>query len=198
MFEWQLQGSPCAAALLCASTCVALACAHPERPQQPRSAHSLETRQAGHRDAHSPTASASDSLCGSPTGHQRMVAFRWPVNGGVTSSFGGRRRNWHRGIDIGARYGTVVRAAAAGRVVFSGRKRDYGRMVILEHADGYTTVYAHNQENFALNGAYVQQGEEIAEVGSTGNATGPHLHFEVRIGDRLVDPLACLPIRAAR
>jgi lipoprotein NlpD len=141
---------------------------------------------------------ASAPACGIPNGEEAALALRWPVNGTVTSHFGTRGRRPHRGIDISAHAGAAVRAAAAGRVRFSSRKRNYGRVVILEHAGGYETVYAHNQDNLVVRGAHVEQGQLIAEVGSTGNAHGPHLHFEVRIGKRAIDPLGCLPIRTTR
>jgi murein DD-endopeptidase MepM/ murein hydrolase activator NlpD len=120
------------------------------------------------------------------------------VNGRVTSRFGQRGRKPHHGIDISARRGSPVRAAAAGKVVFSDRKRNYGRVVILAHAGGYETLYAHNQDNLVWDGTHVKQGQLIAELGSTGNAKGPHLHFEVRHGKRALDPLTCLPLRTTR
>ncbi len=173
--------------------CIALACAH--------------TQETGRDDSRTPVpvergeplaAPASLSSCGEPGGTGPAVAFRWPAKGPVTSGFGGRGGKSHRGIDISGRYGTAVRAAAAGTVVFSERKRGYGRVVILKHTGGYETVYAHNQDNFVLEGARVRQGRVIADMGSTGNSTGPHLHFEVRAGNRAVDPLACLPVRTTR
>ncbi len=80
-------------------------------------------------------------------------------------------------------------------MVFSGEKGEYGRVVILRHAGNYETVYAHNMDTFVLEGADVEKGQPIADMGSTGNSTGPHLHFEVRVRDQALDPLACLPIR---
>jgi len=88
-----------------------------------------------------------------------------------------------------------VRAAAPGIVVFSDYKRGYGRVIVLRHAGGYETVYAHNQDNLVMRGSRVERGEVIADMGSTGESSGPHLHFEVRVGARPVDPLACLPVR---
>ncbi len=122
--------------------------------------------------------------------------FRWPVPGSVTSPFGLRRGDPHEGIDISSRAGMAVRAAAPGTVVFSDYKPGYGRVIVLKHAGGYKTVYAHNQDNLVLEGARVKQGQVIADMGRTGEATGPHLHFEIRVGDRPVDPLDCLPVRA--
>ena len=183
----------CAAASGLIGMCVALACAHAENTQPQDSRKPVPV---GHAEPR--LQPASSFSCGDPTGAGPAVAFRWPVRGKVTSRFGERGRKSHRGIDVSARRGTGVRAAAAGRVVFSDHKRDYGRVVILEHAGGYETVYAHNQENLVWDGTHVQQGQLIAEVGSTGNAKGPHLHFEVRIANRAIDPLSCLPIRTTR
>jgi murein DD-endopeptidase MepM/ murein hydrolase activator NlpD len=145
-----------------------------------------------------PAHSGSPSSCGEPAGAGPAVAFRWPAEGEVTSRFGRRRGKAHRGIDISGYYGAAVRAAAAGEVVFSERKRGYGRVVILKHAGGYETVYAHLQDNFVLDGAQIRQGQVIADMGSSGTSSGPHLHFEVRFAKRAVDPLACLPRRTAK
>jgi murein DD-endopeptidase MepM/ murein hydrolase activator NlpD len=124
------------------------------------------------------------------------VVLRWPARGSVTSGFGSRNGRQHDGIDISGYHGAIVRAAADGTVVFSGRKRTYGRVVILEHGGGLETVYAHNTDNFVVAGSRVRQGQGIADMGSTGRSTGPHLHFEVRLANRPVDPLACLPERS--
>jgi len=132
--------------------------------------------------------------CG-PANGARPPAFRWPAPGAVTSPFGMRRGHPHEGIDISSRSGMAVRAAAAGTVVFSDRKAGYGRVIILKHEGGYETVYAHNQDNLVMRGARVKQGQVIADMGNTGESSGPHLHFEVRVGSRPVDPRSCLPAR---
>ena len=122
------------------------------------------------------------------------VDLDWPVRGSVSSGFGRRRGRPHEGIDIPARRGTPIRAAEAGRVVHSGSGLgDYGTVVILKHAGPYLTVYAHNRRNRVRKGEFVEKGEVIAEVGSTGNASGPHVHFEVRDGHKPLNPLAYLP-----
>lgn len=117
--------------------------------------------------------------------------LRWPVPGGtLTSTFGRRGKRDHEGIDIGAKAGTPVIAAAAGEVIYSGSGiKGYGNLVIVRHKSGLVTVYAHNKRNLVRDGQKVRAGETIAEVGSSGRSTGPHLHFEVRIGDKPVDPL---------
>ncbi|MGD8374739.1 MAG: LysM peptidoglycan-binding domain-containing M23 family metallopeptidase [Acidobacteriota bacterium] len=113
-----------------------------------------------------------------------------PVAGPINSRFGPRHGRMHYGLDIGAPSGTPVRAARDGTVLYAGNGyRGYGRLVILDHGDGYRTLYAHNRRLRARAGQKVRAGEVIAEVGASGNATGPHLHFEVRLDDRPVDPL---------
>uniref|UniRef100_A0A7V3YLE9 LysM peptidoglycan-binding domain-containing protein n=1 Tax=Candidatus Caldatribacterium californiense TaxID=1454726 RepID=A0A7V3YLE9_9BACT len=118
--------------------------------------------------------------------------FIWPVNGRISSGFGPRGRGFHYGVDIIAPAGTVVRAAESGMVSYSGWMSGYGRVVIITHASGLQTVYAHNSVNLVREGQRVNKGDPIARVGSTGNATCPHLHFEVRRNGRPVDPLEFL------
>jgi len=118
----------------------------------------------------------------------------WPVNGVVSSPFGPRRGSHHDGIDIFAAAGTPVRAARAGVVVHSGDDiPGYGNLVIVKHPDGHSTVYAHNRVNRVRSGERVQAGQVIAEVGATGRASAPHLHFEVRRDGNARDPLDFLP-----
>jgi len=117
-----------------------------------------------------------------------------PVEGELTSGFGWRRdpftgqRAWHGGVDIAAPEGTPVRASRDGTVVFSGRKGGYGNLVVVEHPGGMRTFYGHNRANSVTEGQSVKAGQVLAEVGQTGRATGPHLHFEVRVGEEAVDP----------
>jgi len=100
----------------------------------------------------------------------------------------------HRGIDIAAPIGTPVYAAAAGVVTYSQwNSGGFGNLVEIRHADGTLTLYAHNHRNLVRVGQYVQQGEQIAEMGSTGRSTGPHVHFEIRPQGRgAVDPMIFL------
>jgi murein DD-endopeptidase MepM/ murein hydrolase activator NlpD len=120
--------------------------------------------------------------------------FAWPVLAGVVSSpFGMRNGAMHNGVDIVAPAGTPVRAADDGRVIFAGRMYGYGNVVIVQHADPYITVYAHNQRNLVSEGEHVGKGREIAELGATGRASGPNLHFEVRYKNHPQNPLAYLP-----
>ncbi len=126
--------------------------------------------------------------------HAEPLELVLPSTARVTSVFGERidpfsgERRHHDGIDIALPEGAPVRAAAPGTVVFSGEMRGYGKVVILQHADGVETVYAHNRANNVAVGQPVAQGDVVAEVGQTGRATGPHLHFEVRRGGTPVDP----------
>lgn len=122
------------------------------------------------------------------------LAFAWPLRGRVSSRFGRRNGRPHEGIDIPARRGSPVRAAEAGRVIHSGGGLGaYGNVVIIKHSGRYSTVYAHNSRNRVRKGDFVERGQVIAEVGRTGNASGPHLHFEVRRNRRAEDPLSYLP-----
>lgn len=121
--------------------------------------------------------------------------FSWPIRGGVSSGFGMRHGRRHDGIDIRSPRGTPIRAAQEGTVVYSRRMRGYGNLILLKHSDNFFTVYAHNSVNLVKNGTRVKRGQVIAKVGSTGRATGPHLHFEVREGSKARNPLFFLPKR---
>lgn len=120
--------------------------------------------------------------------------FRWPVRvGTLTSHFGPRNGSFHDGIDIAAPEGTPVYAARDGRVIYSDQIPGYGNIVILEHADGLSTVYAHNETNEVSQGSFVRCGKEVSRVGRTGRTTGPNLHFEVRSQNVARNPLFYLP-----
>jgi lipoprotein NlpD len=120
--------------------------------------------------------------------------FLWPVAAGVvSSSFGPRGETHHDGIDISSPEGTPVRAARAGRVLYSDTLRGYGNLIILAHDAGYATVYAHNRENRARSGEDVRQGDVIALVGRTGKTSGANLHFEIRKDNVARNPLFFLP-----
>jgi murein DD-endopeptidase MepM/ murein hydrolase activator NlpD len=103
----------------------------------------------------------------------------------------------HEGIDIPAPKGTPIRAAANGLIIASSSNlrgySGYGRIIIIEHGKGIRTLYAHNNQNRVKSGSCIRSGEIIGEVGATGNATGNHLHFEVRKNGRPVNPLNYLP-----
>lgn len=103
-----------------------------------------------------------------------------------------RYRGSHRGVDLNAPQGTDVYAALDGRVIDAGRHRQYGNFVTVDHGNGVVTLYAHHRVNFAQIGDVVRRGQKIAEVGRTGNASGPHLHFELRIDGAYRNPLPML------
>lgn len=127
-----------------------------------------------------------------PGGSVRTFA-RWPVQGIISSQFGVRGGRPHEGIDIAAPNGTVVRAVAAGKVVYADWAGTYGLLIKIDHGGGVETRYAHNSRITVSPGATVEAGQVIARVGSTGRSTGPHLHFEVRINGEAVDPIGWLP-----
>ena len=123
-----------------------------------------------------------------------LGAFLWPTDGAVSSPFGRRRSGWHRGIDIRADRGDPILAAGAGVVVVAGVEPRYGRVLKIEHEYGFTTVYAHNDENLVAVGDWVTPGQRIASVGRTGRATNYHVHFEIRRDGRVYNPLYMLPM----
>lgn len=123
--------------------------------------------------------------------------FAWPAPSGsvITSSFGNRYHpisrtySFHRGIDIGTGYGTNIVAAEDGVVTVAKYNGSYGRYVVINHGNGYTTLYAHNSQLLVSVGQTVTRGQVIAKAGSTGNSTGPHCHFEVSYNGSLQNPL---------
>lgn len=117
----------------------------------------------------------------------------WPCNGIITAGFGTNNGNAHKGIDIACPIGTPIKAVLDGEVAYTGWQRGYGNVIILKHDYGLMTVYAHNNENLIIKGDRVKKGEKIATVGNTGNTTGPHLHFEVRLEGRAINPIEFLP-----
>jgi murein DD-endopeptidase MepM/ murein hydrolase activator NlpD len=120
-------------------------------------------------------------------------SFIWPVSGEISSHFGDKRSNhYHSGIDIRCPYGTPIHASRSGTVIFSGHQRGYGRTVIIDHRDGFSTLYAHNCKNLVNIGEHVSKGDTIASTGTSGNASGSHVHFEIRVRDMAVDPLPYL------
>jgi len=121
------------------------------------------------------------------------LAFDWPLSGPITSCFGQRNSRPHEGIDVSVPGGTPVYAAESGKVIYSGRLGGYGELVVLKHAGPYSSIYAHLSDREVDVGEFVEKGSDIGESGSTGNATGPHLHFEIRRAQRPTDPLLYLP-----
>lgn len=136
-----------------------------------------------------------------PKSLPEMPSPRAPLKGRVSSEFGWRihpifgEKRFHRGLDIAAGEGSIIRASMAGRVVASEFQEDYGNVVVMEHGRGYTTLYAHNSENLVREGEWVDAGASLGLVGSTGRSTGPHLHFEVKRHGRNLDPAEFLGIK---
>ena len=126
------------------------------------------------------------------------ISFKWPLYGRITSNFGQRKdpfsgkKKFHCGIDLYANLGTPIRATASGRVIYSGWKGGYGRVVIIRHKKGYLSVYAHNSKNLVKVNQVVKQGKVIAYSGMTGAVTGAHLHFEIRKYLTPLNPLKLL------
>jgi len=139
-------------------------------------------------DTGSPSGRASPPAS---AGRQLSDGFAWPLQGVLTARFG----RSHRGIDLAAPHGTPIRASRAGKVAFAGWYYEYGRTVILDHGNGIVTLYGHTSANLVRQGRAVGAGELIARVGCSGRCTGPHVHFEIRVNGRAVDPLR--EIRAA-
>ena len=124
--------------------------------------------------------------------------YIYPVRGPITSYFGYRihpiygTSRLHTGMDFGVGYGVPILAADNGVVIHSGWYGGYGNTVILDHGGGFTTLYAHASSLAVSNGQTVNQGQTVSRVGSTGNSTGPHLHFEVRYNGSPINPLSRL------
>ena len=123
------------------------------------------------------------------------VNLKWPLSHvQVTSGFGKRGSEFHEGVDLHALSGTPVYAAQAGRVIYAGSKiKGYGRLIVIKHDRGISTVYAHNSKILVKRGDHVKLGEKIAVSGKSGKVSGPHLHFEIRKGVAAVDPIKVMP-----
>ncbi len=118
------------------------------------------------------------------------ATLAWPIVGSITTDFSPE----HEAFDIGAPYGSVVYAAAAGTITYASWATDgYGYTVVIDHGNGLETWYNHLKGTLLSTGAYVERGTPVGEVGSTGHSTGPHVHFEVRVNGRRVNPLEYLP-----
>ena len=127
-----------------------------------------------------------------PAMHAEGPRFIWPVIGRITSRYGWRWGRLHEGVDIAAHKGMLVRAAAEGRVVFSGWRSGYGLLVILLHPQGWRTAYAHNSRLLVHRGQWAAAGQALARAGATGFATGVHVHFEISSTKGRIDPLKML------
>ena len=116
----------------------------------------------------------------------------WPTSGRVISNFGMRSGRMHQGTDFGAPHGASITAAESGTVITAGVGRGYGNYIVIAHGNGLTTLYAHNATNAVSVGQHVSRGQHIGTVGSTGNATTPHIHFEVSVNGVRVDPMTMI------
>lgn len=138
-----------------------------------------------------------------PLPNSTSVPSLWPVLGPITGSFGERldpfsgEGAFHPGVDISVSYGTPVRAAADGVVVFAAREEGYGRLVVIDHGFGISTLYGHLSAFNTVEGAHVDRGEVVGYAGESGRATAPHVHYEVRINNTPVNPWRFLRASAA-
>lgn len=136
-----------------------------------------------------------------PTERMGDGRFIWPVVGEITSAFGSRVhpifkvQSFHTGLDIGAPEGRPVFVASDGIVLYSGTWGGYGKTIVVDHGGGYTSIYGHLSNYYVKRATQVKKGQLIGLVGSTGWATGPHLHFEVRVNGKEMNPLNYLPNR---
>jgi lipoprotein NlpD len=146
---------------------------------------------------HAPPPRPSTPVALPPAPSFAIPRFNWPLaNGTLSSGFGLRHGAMHEGVDIAAPVGTPVMAAASGQVIFAGRMRGYGKIIIIQHENHYVTVYAHDSTNLVREGQMVSRGQVIGRVGRTGHTTGANLHFEVRHNNIASNPLLYLaPIR---
>jgi murein DD-endopeptidase MepM/ murein hydrolase activator NlpD len=124
--------------------------------------------------------------------------LKWPVSGRISSPYGWRThpiygyRSFHTGIDIAAPYGTTVKSARSGEVLYVGVREAYGLIVIIDHGNSLATVYAHLSKAYVRAGQSVRTLSSIGAVGCSGWCTGPHLHFEVRLSGKPVNPMGWL------
>ena len=158
----------------------------------------LKERQAARAAAAAAAAQPSGGQGASDNWVQGTGQLGWPVSGEITSPYGYRVHPiwgttiYHSGIDIGVDEGTPVHAADGGVVVWSGWMGGYGYAVVIDHGNGLSTLYGHNSELAVDEGQSVAKGQVISYAGSTGNSTGPHVHFEVRVNGDPVDPMGYL------
>lgn len=161
---------------------------HPEMGEKPQAARNVPVKKEGvsRKESQPPSSEEFKGVEG--------INFIWPVDGEIISGFGIRNGVPHDGIDIKAPEGTPIRAAYDGKVIYSGDElKGYGNLIIIKHPGDYATVYAHNRINYVRDGDFVRKGQIIGEVGKTGNATTPHLHFEIRWKAKPQNPVLLLP-----
>ncbi|MGH9798452.1 MAG: peptidoglycan DD-metalloendopeptidase family protein, partial [Candidatus Polarisedimenticolia bacterium] len=176
------------------------------RPAKPRTQRVGRERASGPRSADAPAHSAMEASAvpvdasfppaepvPAPSEEPALMGLAWPLGGRITAGFGPRgRHRHHEGIDIDGTRGQTVRAVAPGAVVRAETDGSFGRLVVIDHGDGVTTLYAHASRLLVETGDRVDRNDPIAEVGRSGNASGTHLHFEIRRHGRAIDPLPYL------
>ncbi|CAN5894278.1 hypothetical protein BH20ACT7_BH20ACT7_14300 [soil metagenome] len=158
-----------------------------------RMAAASRSRQSATSTATPSATAATDTTTTTTSTEVGTGGWTWPAGGTVTSEFGYRWGRLHAGLDIGAPEGSPIWAARGGTVTYAGAMGGYGNLVLLDHGGGVSTAYAHQSAIMVSVGASVSAGQQIGQVGSTGNSTGPHLHFETRIGGNPQDPRSYLP-----
>lgn len=159
-----------------------------EKPKIESNTNSNNSNSSSGSSSNTNSNTGSSSNSGSSTSSS---SFIHPLKGAgtISSGYGSRWGSFHKGIDFAAAAGTPVYASAAGKVIYSGyNSGGYGKLVIIEHSNGYQTYYAHNSSLYVNVGENVSQGERIAGVGTTGDSTGNHLHFEIRKNGTPVNP----------
>ncbi len=146
-----------------------------------------------------PAAQAAQRPAPAAPQQKRILSWSWPAEGSLISRFSAKKPG-RKGIDIAGHAGAAVKAAAAGRVVYSGSGiQRYGNLLIIKHNDKYLSAYAHNRRLLVQEGTLVKQGQRIAEMGRSGTGVGRvMLHFEIRADGVPVDPLAYLPVKKVR
>ena len=155
----------------------------------------IRARQLPAESTDRPSSGASGGGGGGAAADARVSGsgMAWPTNGSMTSGFGYRWGSLHAGVDIANGVGTPIRAAKGGTVILAGWNGGYGNCIVIDHGGGLSTLYGHMSRIRASEGQSVKQGELIGDMGSTGNSTGSHLHFETRLGGNPQDPTRYLP-----
>lgn len=170
----------------------ALAEADPEPVRTSTSAGGRRSVPTSGRREEPPSRSRSLSRPASAAGRPRVATqgqLDWPMRGVLYGRFGKKGKEPHDGIDLAAPSGTPVKTAQEGTVLYAGEQRGYGNIVIVEHTNKLITLYAHNRDLRVRTGQKVRREQVIATVGESGRTSGPHLHFEVRLDGKPVDPL---------
>jgi murein DD-endopeptidase MepM/ murein hydrolase activator NlpD len=166
----------------------------PYEPLSPREKRDLELS-LEREERPAPAEPSLDAGREKPPWLGKELDLIWPIQGKINSPFGWRGKSFHKGIDIASPSYQEVKAAMDGEVILARNSRSgYGNVVVLRHDSGFSSIYGHMNVIIAKEGEAIRQGQAIGGVGSTGRATGPHLHFELRREGRPLDPLPLLPM----